>query len=597
MKKIIIKINTEFGETISKTINFDDFEEKNDKISLPKYIETNSEDIKKKYIDLVNSFPNYRNKKKKIIDNFNFEKNKNFFWISDFYEKSLYKNTTLINQFELIALDKLFNEIDLNKVFIEISDFNFRISVQNICKSKNINFQIINTKIFSINFKLNSFLTIILSFLKFLIFCSKRISIRGKIDWNFLKKQNIKNIFINYSAYTDIDKSNSFNSEYWKELLKNHDLINNTLWFNIYSLNQKFTYKKFVEYQNLINHNKKYFIYSIEQLLNFKIFLKILYSWLKNCYFYILNRKYIKFYLKQKNSEYLHNFFLKDLDKSFLGLDSAVNFYYFYLFKNLSNNLDLNKNIFYLYENQSWEKSLVYNFKGKSKLVAVNHASIRYWDLRFCSDENCEKDVIPDVYAVNGDDSKQKLLNENYPIEKINKIEALRYFHILSDTKQNKKFENENNILLVSDYSDKSNENLLQAIGKIEKNILSNYKFTLKEHPLKSININNYSYINKTNLNFAELRKNNKIAIVSNTTSAVLDLYLLNYKIISIMDNNSINLSPMRKSRNISFLYNHNEITKILKNCKLDENNFEINNFFYLNRDLRFWKNILDANK
>ena len=124
---------------------------------------------------------------------------------------------------------------------------------------------------------------------------------------------------------------------------------------------------------------------------------------------------------------------------------------------------------------------MVYNFKGKSKLVAVNHASIRYWDLRFSSDENCEKDVMPDVYAVNGDDSKQKLLNENYPIEKINKIEALRYFHILSDTKQNKKFENENNILLVSDYSDKSNENLLQAIGKIEKNILSNYKFTLKE--------------------------------------------------------------------------------------------------------------------
>ena len=65
MKKIIIKINTEFGETISKTINFDDFEEENDKISLPKYIETNSEDIKKKYIDLVNSFSNYRNKKKK----------------------------------------------------------------------------------------------------------------------------------------------------------------------------------------------------------------------------------------------------------------------------------------------------------------------------------------------------------------------------------------------------------------------------------------------------------------------------------------------------------------------------------------------------
>lgn len=192
---------------------------------------------------------------------------------------------------------------------------------------------------------------------------------------------------------------------------------------------------------------------------------------------------------------------------------------------------------------------------------------------------------------------KKKLLDENYPIEKISKVEALRYFHTSAKINKNENVSEKNNILLVSDYSNKSNLNLLKAISCIDKVNLLDFKFTLKEHPLKSINTDNYPNIKKTNEDFLELRKKNQIAIVSNTTSAVLDLYLLDYKIISIMDNNSINLSPMRKSRNISFLYNHNEITKILKNCKLDENNFEINNFFYLNRDLRFWKNILDANK
>ena len=93
-----------------------------------------------------------------------------------------------------------------------------------------------------------------------------------------------------------------------------------------------------------------------------------------------------------------------------------------------------------------------------------------------------------------------------------------------------------------------------------------------------------------------ELRKKNQIAIVSNTTSAVLDLYLLDYKIISIMDNRSINLSPMRKSKDIIFLNNFKELSKFLKNIKLINEDLINNEFFYLNSDLRLWKKILYEN-
>ena len=192
-------------------------------------------------------------------------------------------------------------------------------------------------------------------------------------------------------------------------------------------------------------------------------------------------------------------------------------------------------------------KSLVYNFKDKVKTIAVNHASIRYWDLRFSRDENCEKSYSR-YLCCKWRWFKQKLIEENYPLEKISEVEALRYFHTSVKISKNKNISKINNILLVSDYSDKSNLNLLNAINKINK-INLDYKLTLKEHPLKSININSCMNIKKTYKNFFELRKNNQVAIVSNTTSAVIDLYLLDYKIISIMDNRSINLSPIENQK------------------------------------------------
>ena len=62
------------------------------------------------------------------------------------------------------------------------------------------------------------------------------------------------------------------------------------------------------------------------------------------------------------------------------------------------------------------------------------------------------------------------------------------------------------------------------------------------------------------------------------------------------MDNRSINLSPMRKSKNIIFLSNFDELPQILSDMKFNNYNFENNKFFYLNKDLRLWKKILYEN-
>ena len=69
---------------------------------------------------------------------------------------------------------------------------------------------------------------------------------------------------------------------------------------------------------------------------------------------------------------------------------------------------------------------------------------------------------------------------------------------------------------------------------------MNRYSFTLKEHPLRKMShLLNISY-DLTKKNIFELSDEFNIAIVANTTSAIVDLYLLGFKIISVLDTLSI---------------------------------------------------------
>ena len=76
-------------------------------------------------------------------------------------------------------------------------------------------------------------------------------------------------------------------------------------------------------------------------------------------------------------------------------------------FKNLSKT-------FYLYENQGWEKSFIYNLKKNNlnKIYAVQNSTVRFWDLRFSVNNykisNLVNQLEPNFYLVNGNDSFEK---------------------------------------------------------------------------------------------------------------------------------------------------------------------------------------------
>ena len=65
---------------------------------------------------------------------------------------------------------------------------------------------------------------------------------------------------------------------------------------------------------------------------------------------------------------------------------------------------------------------------------------------------------------------------------------------------------------------------------------MCNFKFSVKEHPLRKMSKYLKIEYDKTELPIEKLINEYEFAIVGNTTSAAIDLYLLGSKLIIILD-------------------------------------------------------------
>ncbi|MDC0446022.1 hypothetical protein OAM09_04310 [Candidatus Pelagibacter sp.] len=589
-KKIVIK---DYYDSSEGAIIWNENKEEKNCISVLNFLEHNSDIIKKEYHNIINNIENINLKTKKLYEELYIVKNFSSLWSSDFFEKSIYKNPSIILQLKLIALNKILKKINPEKVLLHVESDEEKHCIILLCKKLNINFSL-NSKNLSSVSKIYLSIFAVFSFIKFFKFLYERLSFK-KINFKKIKNLKNTNLFVSYSAYTDHKKirNGKFDSSYWKPIINNEKLFKNTVWCNIYFNQKNTSINKQIKNLKNLNTENNYFFF-LEQLFDLKIFFCVIFFWFRNLSKAKTLITSINSYLKNIDCEYLKNLITKDFLNSFIGIESFSNYYYFFLFQKLSkNNLEFNK-IFYLFENQGWEKSLIFNFKKKSKLYAVNHASIRYWDLRFYYNSNLKDELVPDYYAVNGEDSLKKLIDENFPYAKLIKLEALRYYSLMSEINSFKTINfKKKKILLVTDYQDVSNNNLLKALRNLNKEVKDKFKFTVKEHSLKKFSPQNINY-ERSNLELKELRNSHDIAIVTNTTSAIIDLNILDFYVISILDKKSINLSPMRNNKNILFINDYSKISKILMNPeKYYSTKNLVKDYFYYDKNLTKWKDVL----
>ena len=306
-----------------------------------------------------------------------------------------------------------------------------------------------------------------------------------------------------------------------------------------------------------------------------------------------INREFEFFYLINKE------LFIS----SFSGHILLQNLLWIRVFDDLMSEMPKHSWGIFLYENQPWEKALITSWRkfNHGYLIGYSHTTINYWHLNYFNDPNYNlseefEKFNPDFIAVSSEISKNFLLSQSINPKKILEVEALRYLWIADKKKQyNKK--KKRKILFLGDYKGTINQKLIVILNQLKSNLFnSGFEITFKPHPATSVK-NLDKDIIQTSEDLEYLVNKFEYVVSSNTTSAIIEVLSCGLKTFLFKDKNNFDLSPLKNTildnKTNSFYTKEDLLNKI----KINKNNFDSIDYYYLNKDLIRWKKILEIKK
>jgi len=591
--------------------------EKNDKyISISSRLEDNSDKIKKKYIKFIHDLGEEKIDNKNLKSHLKIKENYNLWWMSLLTEKSHYKSARIKDCLKFLVLEEIILEKKPSKIIVLLSDKIIVKSIKELSKKLNIEIEIkkidivkkdqVNSKnIFSnIYFKSPNIIKSIIYLIRY-----------SFNNWTFKKAlrpkwETNKNIlFFSYLFHLDKDsfKDNKFNSSQWGPLTNLlNELSIKSNWMHHYIPNPVIPNRKSaISFIN--NLNKEFNNTQSHQIISSYINIKTILKVVANYTMIILKipslYKFKKLFIV-KNSSINFWFLLKDdFINSILGPKLIENLFWIEHFDNALSKIPYQEKGIYLQENQSWEKALISAWKkyNHGKIYGLNNGFVRYWDLRFFDDLNTVKDnsdfkiPLPDRIILTDQISWDYYLNSGYEVNKLIKAETLRYFSVLSKNLEKKhelKADQKIKGLILGDIIFDSTNEMIKNLENINS---TNFHWTIKSHPACLINIKNYKKITLENSyeNLEDIIHKYDLVIAPAATLSALDSYLSNIKTIIFLAKDELNISPLRGFKDIKITYDNTSLKEALSLNNLNNYNFNKQDFFWYDKNLSFWKEIL----
>ena len=567
-------------------------------IDLFEYIDENSDYLKKEYLNIVLNIGNLKIKNQKFKHLL--EYNGHSLWeMSLINEKNIYKNNYVFKTIKYLALKKILNENLNKKTTINFLEGDLANILRKQFRSSKVVFQksdlSLVDKIKCIIRKSSAY-----NYILFFYFFVKNCNFTKKSKINFQKK---KIILFSYFTHYDTGKffDGIFNPKQWSHLWGIIKPNSNFVQLFIPSKNFSFFFQvknfllkrkiKDLDEKNFIN-NFIFFQYYKKVRVDFKKFKK------KIGFFQIdevfkINREFEFFYLINKE------LFIS----SFSGHILLQNLLWIRVFDDLMSEMPKHSWGIFLYENQPWEKALITSWRkfNHGYLIGYSHTTINYWHLNYFNDPNYNlseefEKFNPDFIAVSSEISKNFLLSQSINPKKILEVEALRYLWIADKKKQyNKK--KKRKILFLGDYKGTINQKLIVILNQLKSNLFnSGFEITFKPHPATSVK-NLDKDIIQTSEDLEYLVNKFEYVVSSNTTSAIIEVLSCGLKTFLFKDKNNFDLSPLKNTildnKTNSFYTKEDLLNKI----KINKNNFDSIDYYYLNKDLIRWKKILEIKK
>ena len=217
----------------------------------------------------------------------------------------------------------------------------------------------------------------------------------------------------------------------------------------------------------------------------------------------------------------------------------------------------------YAFENHAWERAFVHAWyrHGHGVLVAYPHATVRFWDLRYHSSVRPVDGPGPDLVAVSGDGVRR---SADWAAEGP-ECEALRYQHLDGVRRKGPPAPAANGamrILVLEDYSDRGTAVLGELLAGAVSLLDRPAELLVRSH--QGVIVGHRASTSIASGPLEDLMDRVDVAVSANRTSASVDMYLLGVPVVVVLDDDDLDLSPLRGTDGVRFASGARELAEAL---------------------------------
>ena len=250
----------------------------------------------------------------------------------------------------------------------------------------------------------------------------------------------------------------------------------------------------------------------------------------------------------------------QDWQKSTFGVTAMENLLYLNLLEAALKRLPKQQHGVYLMENQGWEFGLIQAWRaaGHGCLTGAPHSTVRFWDLRYFFDprnykrNGCNDFPMPNQVACNGPVMRESYRQGGYPVQDLLDVEALRYLYLGETYPATNSVRCRQNVpsrlLVLGDYMPRDTLFQIRLLERAVSFMVHPLEILVKPHPNCPIHLTDYPALRMrvTTDPISKLLAECDVVYAGAVTSAAVDAYCAGVPLISFLNPNTLNLSPLR---------------------------------------------------
>jgi surface carbohydrate biosynthesis protein (TIGR04326 family) len=593
------------------------FSEQPDAVSIPALIETNADFLRKRYLAWVYELGEKSIQGKKLVEHLELRPGFSYWWMTLFAEKCNSKKSTQIDDaIRLMALDEWATNQSISRVVLSTANHPLAECIRLWCANLGVAFewQRIVKQPVSLSWVKRVYHAAPHT-LQALAWLARHLIDRWPLRGVGLKEWQQSDGRIAFFSYLfnlvpDAAIQSRYKSRYWAHL---PDALQQeackTNWLHLYLKDELLpTSKQAAETIRAFNktglgeHNHV----TLDTFLSFSVILRTLRDW----YHLLWVGIRLKHNLRTEQGHILNLWplFEDDWRQSMFGKVSMWNLLVLNLFESALGCLPKQQLGIYLQENQGWEIGLIQTWQatGHNRLIGTPHSTVRFWDLRYFFDPRSYRSSgsldlpMPNQVTFNGPAELNAFKNGGYPEDDLVEVEALRYLH-LSDTMVETASDSTSNhvtmrVLVLTDYLMNNTQLQMNLLVQAMPLLSVDTVITVKPHPACPIRVADYPNLRMTVTMepIAKLLSECNVAYTSATTSAAVDAYCAGVPVVSMLDPNTLNISPLRGCAGALFASTPEELAAALTSAATaPRTQGDQQKFFTLDQELPRWRKLI----